>query len=73
MTSQRRAVLRRILQRRTNWAPSSESFDCPHCHVKYAVIRRPTPPGVIPACEDCDQEFPHKENSEWLLNESADA
>lgn len=73
MTTQSRAVLQRILQRRTNWAPAGESFGCPRCHAKYAVIRRQTPPGVIPTCENCDQEFPPTEYGEWLLYERADA
>ena len=73
MTTPSRAVLQRILQRRTNWAPAGESFGCPRCHAKYAVIRRPTPPGLIPTCEDCDQEFPPTQDGEWLLYERADA
>jgi transcription elongation factor Elf1 len=73
MTTQSRAVLQRILQRRTNWAPAGESFGCPRCHAKHAVIRRQTPPGMIPACEICDQEFPAAEDGEWLLYERSDA
>ena len=73
MTTPSRAVLQRILQRRTNWAPASESFGCPRCPAKYAVVRRQTPPGMIPACEDCDQEFPPTQDGEWLLYERADA
>jgi len=38
MTTQSRAVLQRILQRRTNWAPASESFGCPRCHVEYVIV-----------------------------------
>ena len=80
MTTQSRAVLQRMLQRRTNWqtpssrtSPSSESFGCPHCHAKYADVRRRTPPGIIPTCEDCDQDFPPTENGEWLIYEREDA
>ena len=73
MITRSRAVLQRILQRRTNWAPARESFGCPRCHAKYAVIRRQTPPGMIPTCEDCDQEFPPTQDGEWLLYERADA
>jgi hypothetical protein len=73
MTTQGRAVVQRILKRRTNWAPASESFGCPRCHVKYVIVRRQTPPGLIPACEDCDQELPPTDNGDWLLYERADA
>jgi transcription elongation factor Elf1 len=67
-----RAVPQRILQRRPNWAPASESFGCPRCHARHAVLRRQIRPGIVPACEDCGQEFPPAEDGVWLLYERAD-
>jgi hypothetical protein len=54
-------------------APSSERFGCPLCHAKYSVVRRQSAPGIIPTCEDCDQDFPPTENGEWLIYEREDA
>jgi hypothetical protein len=51
----------------------SANFGCPLCHANYAVTRRPTPPGIIPVCEECDQEFVSREDGEWLLYDRADA
>ena len=77
LTNQTREVLQRILQCDTGWRTSLPSavkkFGCPHCHAKYSIIRRQTPPGMIPACEDCDQEFLPREYGEWLVYERADA
>jgi hypothetical protein len=73
MATQERAVPQRILQRRSNWAPPGERFGCPRCHASYALIRRQTSPGLIPTCENCDQEFPPTEAGEWLLYERVDA
>jgi hypothetical protein len=58
-----------MLQRHTNDKTSSPiaNFGCPLCHAKYAITRRPTSPGIIPVCEECDQEFVSREDGEWLL------
>jgi len=50
----------------------SANFGCPLCHAKYAVTRRLTPPGIIPICGECDQEFVSREDGEWLLYDRAD-
>jgi hypothetical protein len=50
----------------------SANFGCPLCHAQYAVTRRPTPPGIVPVCEECDQEFVPREDGEWLLYDRAD-
>jgi hypothetical protein len=42
-------------------------------HAKYAVTPRPTPPGIIPICEECDVQFVSREDGEWLLYDRADA
>jgi hypothetical protein len=77
MTNQTRKILQRILQRDAGWETSSpsvgEDFGCPHCHVKYAISRRQTPPGIRPACEDCDQEFVSRDHGDWMVYDRADA
>jgi hypothetical protein len=64
-----------MLQRHTNSRASlpSANFGCPLCHAKYAVTRRPTCPGIIPVCEECDQEFMSQDDGDWLLYDRADA
>jgi NAD-dependent SIR2 family protein deacetylase len=42
---------------------------CPHCHTKYALTRRETPPGIVPVCDGCGQEFAPRENDSWLIYE----
>jgi hypothetical protein len=63
-----------MLQCHTNSRTSvpSANFGCPLCHAEYAILRRPTPPGIVPTCEDCNQEFMTRDNDDWLLYERAD-
>jgi hypothetical protein len=64
-----------MLQRHTNDRTSSPiaNFGCPLCHAEYAIFRRQTPPGIVPTCENCDQEFMSRDDGDWLLYERADA
>jgi hypothetical protein len=75
LTDQTRGVIQQMLQRHTNDKTSSPiaDFGCPLCHAKYAVTRRPTSPGIIPVCEECDQEFMSQDDGDWLLYDRADA
>jgi hypothetical protein len=63
-----------MLQRHSNDRAhsSNANFGCPLCHTEYAILRRPTPPGIVPMCEDCNQEFMTRDNGDWLLYERAD-
>ncbi len=46
---------------------------CPHCRTRYVLIQRETPPGIIPDCGACGQEFLAKENGNWLMYEQVES
>jgi transcription elongation factor Elf1 len=66
----RRRFLQNVLQSgKVKSAREDELFGCPRCHARYTIIRRETPPGMIPVCEDCAQEFQLRDEAGWLVYE----
>jgi hypothetical protein len=42
---------------------------CLFCHAKYERFRRQTPPGFIPSCDGCGQDFLARDSGDWLVYE----
>jgi hypothetical protein len=66
----RRKSLQAVLQAGAHkFRFEQEIVCCPLCRTNYVLIQREIPPGIIPDCDACGQQFLSQENGNWLMYE----